>query len=144
MTYAPKRPWRSVWRRLPDAMGPSGELALRFHAARLGLLVVSSVDLAEFRGVVRPQYHVSISSPSSVCGLELTPRRPVDHECQAVLAEMGMRGAEEDNHEPGLARHFWRLCEAAPDEAMGCECKETEETVVEPDGHRWQRPRRTA
>lgn len=65
--------------------------------------------------------------------------RPSDDVCRAALADFGLEGAEEDNHSPGRARHFW-LDEGRtvqPD----CECKATEETVVEPDGYRWQRER---
>jgi hypothetical protein len=39
----------------------------------------------------------------------------------------------------GMARHFW-LDEGATVQPE-CECKRTEETIVEPDGYRWQRER---
>lgn len=144
--YAPKRPWRSAWARVEDVAihAPDGrtlKLTNRWLNARAGLLVVSSVDHAEFRGVKRPQYHVSISVVQDAAPGAFGFRRPNDLEVAMVLRDFGMVGAEEDNHEPGRARHFWRLCQASPDEAMGCECKETEEVVVEADGHRWSRER---
>lgn len=48
-----------------------------------------------------------------------------------------MRSVIDDG--PGRARHFWldRGRKVQPE----CECKRTEETVVEPDGYRWQRPK---
>jgi hypothetical protein len=133
MTYFPKSPWKSAWTRFNQ-----GEIRGWFNLKKR-LLVISTVDMAEFRGVTRPQYQVSVSvvrwHPSE------KPRRASDAERDLVLRDFDMLGAEEDNHEPGIARHFWRLCEASSDEAMGCECKETEELVVEPDGHRWSRVR---
>lgn len=56
-----------------------------------------------------------------------------------VLRDFDMVGAEEDNHQPGIARNFWRLCDAAPDAPSQCECKSDETTIVETDGFTWQR-----
>lgn len=132
----PKRPWRSGWQRLPS-LRDRIELHRWWHA-RERLLVVSSAPVAEFRGELRPQWQVS-ASKVFVGGHE---RRPTDDEVAFVLREFRIVGAEEDNHMPGLARHFWMLCDLAPGDEMGCECKEGEETVVEPDGFKWQRTSR--
>jgi hypothetical protein len=56
-----------------------------------------------------------------------------------ALAAFRMLDAEEDNHIPGRARHVWRPLD--PAERVDCECKTTEVTVVEPDGHRWSNRR---
>ncbi len=48
-------------------------------------------------------------------------------------------GAEEDNHEPGNARHFFVPVDKA--KRGICECKTTEEVHVEPNGHTWTNPR---
>jgi hypothetical protein len=76
------------------------------------------------------QFQVSIS---------VGGRRATDDEIRGVLADFGFEGAEEDNHSSGLARHFW-LDEGRTVQPE-CPCKATEETVVEPDGYRWQRTR---
>lgn len=89
------------------------------------------VDVPSLRSkLVVPTLHVSVSDGG---------HRASDDVIRGVLADFSLEGAEEDNHSPGLARHFW-LDEGRrvqPD----CECKRTEETVVEPDGYRWQRER---
>lgn len=81
-------------------------------------------------GLLVPQLHVSISDGG---------QRATDDVVRAALADFGFEGAEEDNHQPGIARHFWLV------EGLGvqpdCECKKVEETIVEPDGFRWQRPK---
>lgn len=81
-------------------------------------------------GLVVPCFHLSISDDG---------HRASNEVIRGVLAEFNLEGAEEDNHSPGVARHFW-LDEgraAQPD----CECKKTEETIIEPDGYQWQRER---
>lgn len=65
--------------------------------------------------------------------------RPSDDVVRGVLADFGIEGAEEDNHSSGVARHFW--LDEGQTVQPECECKATEETVVEPDGYRWQRPK---
>ncbi len=49
-----------------------------------------------------------------------------------------MVGAEEDNHHPGNARHFWRPLD--PSHRVDCECKEDEVLVTDADGYRWTNP----
>lgn len=65
--------------------------------------------------------------------------RASDDVVRSVLADFDLEGAEEDNHSSGRARHFWldRGVKVQPE----CPCKSTEETIVEPDGYRWQRPK---
>lgn len=81
--------------------------------------------------IVVPTRHLSISDGG---------RRASDDVIRGVLADFDFEGAEEDNHSPGLARHFWLDDGRALQPE--CECKSTEETIVEPDGYRWQRERK--
>lgn len=96
------------------------------------LSVVSSLVLADLPrgGGVGPQWHVSVSDGGA---------RPRRDSVRRALAAFKMLGAEEDNHLPGRARHFWRPLD--PAERIDCECKVTEVAVVEPDGHRWSNRR---
>jgi hypothetical protein len=98
-------------------------------------LVVSSLDQAELpdgSGQSGPQWHLSISILGAA-------RRARDEEVARALAVFGLAGAEEDNHEPGRARHFWLVVD--PARRVECECKTTETVSVEPDGHRWSTPK---
>ncbi len=128
------RPWANYTRERPMAVhSPSGEVIEQMLAWRRGrLLVTSSVDEMEFHGELRWQWLLAISAGGW---------RATDEECARVLRDFDMEGAEEDNHFPGRVRSFFRLCDTRPGDPSQCECKETEETVVEPDGFRWQRER---
>jgi hypothetical protein len=100
-----------------------------------GLKAISAIEMAEApdgSGETIPQWHLSVSVLSRT-------RRARGHEVRQALRDFGLEGAEEDNHEPGAARHFWMPVD--PGRRVDCECKTTEEVVVEPDGHRWSRPR---
>lgn len=76
------------------------------------------------------QYHVSFA-------LRVGGGRVSDAECARALASFHLTGAEEDNHEPGRARHFWMPLD--PMYRVECECKD-ERIIVEPDGHKWSTP----
>lgn len=95
------------------------------------ITVVSSLQMADLpdRSGVGPQWHVSISNSG---------KRPKPHHVRRALRAFGMVGAEEDNHHPGNARHFWLPCD--PAHRVDCECKVDEVTIVEPDGYRWTNP----
>lgn len=90
--------------------------------------VVSSLDNAQLpqREEAGPQWHVSISNVG---------KRPKAHHVRRALRARGMVGAEEDNHHPGAARHFWMPVDPAA--RVACECKDDEVTVVEADGYTW-------
>ena len=75
-----------------------------------------------------PSFHLSISNSG---------QRASDDVIRGVLADFMLEGAEEDNHSSGVARHFW--LDEGRSVQPECECKKTEETVIEPDGYRWQR-----
>lgn len=80
-------------------------------------------------GEVIPQWHVSITER----GRRATPRV-----LRRALRAFGMVGAEEDNHHPGNARHFFLPVD--PARRVGCECKATETIQREPDGYTWTNP----
>lgn len=65
-------------------------------------------------------------------------KRPRDTDVRAALRAFEMRAAEEDNHHPGNARQFWLPVD--PAHRAECECKLTEQVVVERDGYRWSNP----
>ncbi len=76
-----------------------------------------------------PQWHISFTNDG---------RRCTDEEVRQSLACFRLTGADEDNHEPGMARHYWMPLD--PARRAECECKTTEKVIVEPDGHRWSTP----
>jgi hypothetical protein len=91
---------------------------------------LSTLELPQGGGAVGPTWHVSIARHGR--------RRASDEEVRRILGDFGMREAEEDNHEPGVARHFFLPLDPA---FRGiCECKEADRVVVERDGHRWSTP----
>lgn len=100
---------------------------------RRGVFVISTLEMAEApdggKDVI-PQWHVSISTR-----LGGVVRRSTDQECRQVAACFGVAGAEEDNHHPGIARHYWMPMD--PKRRVDCECKVTETVVTDPDGYRW-------
>ena len=63
-----------------------------------------------------------------------------DNQIEYALEAFDFEGAEEDNHEPGIARKFW----LAVDEKYRkpCPCKD-EEIVTESDGYQWSKKRGT-
>jgi len=62
--------------------------------------VISALEIAEYPDGVGsgPQWHISITNAG---------KRPKPHHVRRALRAFGMVGAEEDNHHPGNARHFW-------------------------------------
>ena len=86
-------------------------------------------ELPDGSGRRGPQWHISISRSG---------KRPSAGDVRKALRSFGLVGAEEDNHHPGVARHFWRPVD--PGARVDCECKTTEELIVEPDGYRWTNP----
>lgn len=94
-----------------------------------GLRVISTVEHADYpdgKGDAGPQWHLSITAKRG---------RPTDRQVKAALKAFAVPRAEEDNHHPGLARHFW--CPIDPTRRVDCECKTDEAVVVEGDGYRW-------
>jgi hypothetical protein len=93
------------------------------------LYVVSALELAEAPDGSKetiPQWHLSVSRSGVRCNLD---------EVQATLRDFDMVTAEQDNHHPGVARHYWLPVD--PARRVDCECKEGERLVVDPDGYPW-------
>lgn len=122
-----KRPRGRQWIEVRDPVGARA----REHDAIVArstwtdgrVLVVSALELAELPGgdgARGPQWHVSISRGG---GKHAKP-----HEVRSALRAFGMVGSEEDNHEPGCARHFWLPVD--PAYRGVCECKTDEDQVV--------------
>lgn len=106
---------------------------------RRGLFMISALELADAPdggGDVIEQWHVSMSKRNHAN--DIASKRPTDEECRQALACLGLTGAEEDNHHPGVARHFWMPVD--PARRVDCECKTDETTHVAPDGYRWTSP----
>jgi len=131
---AEKRPvsnrWREVELPLPMRRVHGDRVSMWQHPD--GTRVVSGLEHAELpdgSGEVGPQWHVSIAMPKARANAAQVKR--------ALLA-FGMMGTEEDNHEPGNARHFWLPVD--PARRVECECKVTDTVVRDPDGHVWSNP----
>jgi hypothetical protein len=95
--------------------------------------VISTLERAEYpdgSGEVGPQWHISIARPN---------QRPHADDVELGLRAFDMVGAEEDNHHPGVARHFWKPVD--PARRTDCECKVTEAVIVDPDGYTWTNPK---
>lgn len=128
-----KRPNRSAWRRVPTPMqsNPGDTLATSWW--RCGdLVVASSLVNAQYPSGdgVGLQWTVSVSAAG---------RSTTRAERREALRAFDMLGAEEDNHFPGVARHYWKPLD--PSRRVDCECKSSEVVVVEADGRRWTNPR---
>lgn len=118
-------------RRLPAELLAGAEQA---SAWRNGTTQVISAlvlaDLPDGAGVGL-QWHISVS--------RLGTKRPKPHDLRRALRAFAMQGAEEDNHHPGTARHFWVPVDEA--HRVECQCKTDETVVVEQDGYTWTNPK---
>lgn len=133
MTLSERRPpANSGWREVPCPPDLRAQ-SLSASAWKAGpITVLSELALAQSAvnpAVNVPQWHVSITTKG---------KRPKPHHVRRALRAFGMVGGEEDNHYPGNARCFWLAVD--PAHRADCECKDTEHTVVEADGYRWQNP----
>lgn len=95
----------------------------------LAFSTLVEADLPDGSGVGL-QWHLSVSCAGA---------RPTNQEVKRALRAFKLKGAEEDNHHPGVARHFWRPVDAK--HRVTCECKASEETIREADGYTWTNPR---
>lgn len=135
--YGCKVPQESHWLAIETGQLPVGSRygVLSASAWQRGpLRVISTVDVAEYpdgKGT-GPQWHLSVA----IAGME---RRPSAVEMKLVRRAFEMLDAEEDNHEPGNARHLFLPIDKA--HRVDCECKASEVQVVDPDGHRWTTPK---
>lgn len=95
------------------------------------VLVVSALEVMRLPDGAGegPQWHVSVSRRG---------RRPEPRDVAKALRDFGMLGAEEDNHHPGNARHFFLVVD--PAHRVDCECKTDETVVADADGYAWTNP----
>lgn len=126
---SPKTPPITRWKYVGQFDLP-GEINRAWSAGKLGVL--SGFGDMEYRGVVVPHFHISVSVPSE-------KRRPSDDEMAQVRSDFDMEDAEEDNHSPGVARHLFRPVHLPKGTVGICDCKENEEIVTESDGYQWSR-----
>lgn len=128
----PRRPMTTRWRYIGVTPVPMG-VGLVFDHRHDGTRVITAIENADApdgSGEAIPQWHVSISQQG---------RRPAADAVDRALRAFSMVGAEEDNHHPGIARHFWLPVD--PERRVACECKATEDLHVEDDGYAWTNPK---
>ena len=68
-------------------------------------------------------------------------KRPKPHHVRKALRAFGMVGAEQDNHHPGVARHYWLPVD--PEQRVTCQCKESEDVLDDGqrgDSYPWTNP----
>lgn len=95
------------------------------------LMVLSTLVDAEYpdgQGTGQ-QWHISVSDNG---------KRPKPKQVRKALRAFNMVGTEEDQHHPGVARHFWLPLD--PAHRVDCQCKVDEQVVVERDGYTWTTP----
>lgn len=128
----------------PDKWAYAHESSMRVKALtgtgstvwhRGALRVLSSSETAEYRGLVVPHNHISVSVDPRF------DRRPTDGEMDMVRRDFDMVDAEEDNHQPGRIRNLFLPLHLPRGTTGVCDCKADEEQVTEPDGFVWSRKR---
>ena len=121
----PPREWQPI--PTPFAIRSASIGASSWMLGRVAVIsTLVDADLPDGSGETGPQWHVSISASG---------KRAKPTEIRKALRAFGMVGAEEDNHHPGAARHFWMPVD--PKRRVACECKATEVQVVDSEGYRW-------
>lgn len=130
----PRKPRGAGWERIltplvtRDACGSNSVTYRRSDGTR----VCSSLANAELPGeppAVGPTWMLSVS-----CNQQRASNAVVRRALRAFRLER----ADEDNHIPGIIRMFFMPVD--PARRSICECKLTEEIVVEPDGFVWTNP----
>ncbi|MBX3203214.1 MAG: hypothetical protein KF894_34135 [Labilithrix sp.] len=132
----PREPAGLGWLRLGSLLDPkTGTASFAWIHETALAQVISSVQIADLprSGTPGPQWHVSVTDRSTP-----HPRRASPKQIALACCAFDMLAAEEDNHHPGNARHFWLPVD--PSERVDCECKTDETVVAEPDGYRWTNP----
>jgi hypothetical protein len=133
-----RRPRTPLWRELPSpsVVFLSGNTLAASAWERGSVSVVSALEVAELPqsgGLAGPTWHISISRRG---------KRPKPRDVEHALDDFDMRGADQDNHHPGAARHFFMPVDERYRSA--CECKTDEAVIVEADGYEWTTPRELA
>lgn len=123
---------RVGWTRLADPRLP-GPLPLSISAWTDGqATVISALEMTQApdgsKDVI-PTWHISVTER----GKRARPRV-----LRRALAAFGMTHAEEDNHHPGNARHYFLPVD--PARRRDCECKATETVITDAEGYTWTNP----
>jgi hypothetical protein len=123
------------WLSLGEVTGLNGSTAFAWVHFGTHTQVLSALDIAAQprSGTPGPQWHISVVDRSTE-----EPFRASSEQIRLARCAFGMLEAEEDNHHPGNARHFWLPID--PSERVECECKTDELLVEEPDGYQWTNP----
>lgn len=95
-----------------------------------GLVVVSGRELAHLPGT-----HPPVPGDQWLVSVSRSPDRASSDDAQRVVECFAMPAFDEDNHHPGIARHLW--CPVDEQYRHACECKLTEELIVDDDGYEW-------
>lgn len=126
-----RRPAGRDWIEIRSPLKPTSR-SIAHSAWRSGPILVTS-ELAELelpdRSGIGLQWQIAISA---------NRKRPKPHHVRRALRAFGMQAAEQDNHHPGVAQHFFLVVD--PAHRVDCECKTDEEIIIEPDGYRWTNP----
>jgi len=104
------------------------------HASRWqrgSIIVISSIASMDLPG--------GGEGPTWLISVTRYGKRPKRADVELALAAFGMTGAEEDNHTPGRSRAFF--LPADPAFRGICECKTTEDQIVDRDGYTWSNPK---
>lgn len=116
----PKRPIKPGWK-LHDRIYLMGFPAERWLKLG-GYYAITSVETVDAENL-GPEYHLSVTR----CGWRLDAQ-----EIPEILATFQMEGADEDNHFPGRARHFWMPVNESL-RGYVCECKKDEPAIQDGD-----------
>ncbi len=95
--------------------------------------------LSELADLVLPGRDDGAVGPTWLVSASYKGRRCTDAQVGVVRAAFGMQEAEEDNHEPGIARKLFLVVAVA--DRVACDCKEDEDVIEESDGYRWSNPK---
>jgi len=130
-TPTARTPSRGAWRPcpVPDVLAKQGVKAYRLGQIRV-LSQLAFTLAGDGSGDSLLTWIVSVSQTGRTC--------PTARSMKKVRAAFGMKDAEEDNHESGIARKLFMHVD--PARRVDCECKEDEQTVVREDGYAYQTP----
>jgi hypothetical protein len=100
------------------------------HVSGVVVLSECSPMLIDGMDIVTPQWLVSVSGPGG--------KRPNNNQLAMVRRDFDMWAAEEDNHEPGIARKLFLIVDPMlRAQHAVCACKTDETLHVEEDRYRW-------
>lgn len=126
--HEPKRPKTGNWNLFgPVTGGPNAVMYIHISGAQV-ISDIVEIPPPEGKGL---EYHISVAhmTPSGAV-------RPDQLQIDAMLRDFDMPAEGEDNHMPGVARHFWQPVHR-PDEAQ-CHCFDNEKPHDEGGGFIWR------